>query len=89
MISPRNKNLTIQEQCYALGLPHSTYYYKPLEGESDRNLEIIRKIDHQYTEHPAMGALQMVDYLKAEGFRVGGFTIRLMRPMPLRFWSGL
>ena len=89
MISPSNKSRTIEEQCYALGLPHSTYYYKPLEGESDRNLEIIRKIDHQYTEHPAMGALQMVDYLKAEGFRVGGFTIRLMRPMPLRFWSGL
>ena len=76
MISPRNKNLTIQEQCYALGLPHSTYYYKPLEGESDRNLEIMRKIDHQYTEHPAMGTRQMVDYLKAEGFMVGRKLVR-------------
>lgn len=71
MISPSNKSLTIEEQCYALGLPHSTYYYKPLEGESDSNLEFMRKIDHQYTEHPAMGACQMVDYLNAEGFRVG------------------
>ena len=54
MISSSNKGLTIEEQCYALGLPHSTYYYKPLEGESYRNLEIMRKIDHQYTEHLAM-----------------------------------
>lgn len=59
MISPSNKSLTIEEQCYALGLSRSTYYYKPLEGESDSNLEIMRKIDHQYTEHPAMGAATM------------------------------
>ena len=76
MIYPSNKNLTIKEQCYALGLPHSMYYYKPLEGESDRNLEIMRKIDHQYTEHPAMGTRQMVDYLKAEGFMVGRKLVR-------------
>ena len=56
--------------------PHSTYYYKPLEGESYRNLEIMRKIDHQYTEHPAMGTRQMVDYLKAEGFMVGRKLVR-------------
>ena len=59
MISPDFKALTIEEQCYALGLPRSTYYYRPLEGEPDRNLEIMRRIDHQYTEHPAMGARQM------------------------------
>ena len=59
MISPSNKSITIEEQCYALALPRSTYYYKPLEGKSDRNLEIMRKIYHQYTEHPAMGARQM------------------------------
>ena len=52
------------------------YYYKPLEGESDRNLEIMRKIDRQYTEHPAMGTRQMVDYLKAEGFMVGRKLVR-------------
>ena len=46
------------------------------EGESDSNLEIMRKIDHQYTEHPAMGTRQMVDYLKAEGFMVGRKLVR-------------
>ena len=85
MISPSNKSLTIEEQCYALGLPHSTCYYKPLEGESYRNLEIMRKIDHQYTEHPAMGARQMVDYLKAEGFRVvRKFVRRLLALMDIK-----
>ena len=61
------------------------YYYKPLEGESDRNLEIMRKIDHQYTEHPAMCTRQMVDYLKAEGFMVGRKLVRrLMALMDIR-----
>lgn len=85
MISPSNKSLTIEEQCYALGFPHNTYYYNPLEGESDRNLEIMRKIDHQYMEHPAMGARQMVNYLKAEGFRVGRKLVRrLMALMDIK-----
>jgi putative transposase len=85
MISPKNKDLTIEEQCYALGLPRSTYYYKPQEGEADRNLEIMRSIDLQYTEHPAMGARQMVDYLKTEGFRVGRKLVRrLMRLMDIK-----
>ena len=64
MISPQNKKLTIEEQCYALGLLRSTYYYKPQDGGPERNLEIMHEIDHQYTEHPAMGVRQMVDYLK-------------------------
>ena len=85
MISPENKKLTIEEQCHALGLPRSTYYYKPQEGESDRNLEIMRKIDHQYTDYPAMGARQMVDYLKGEGFRVGRKLVRrLMALMDIK-----
>ena len=40
------------------------------------------RIDHQYTEHPAMGARQMVDYLKGEGFHVGRKLVcRLMALM--------
>ena len=85
MICPSNKNLTIEEQCYALGLPCSTYYYKLLEDESDNNLEIMRNIDNQYTEHPAMGARQMVDYLKAECFRVERKLVRrLMALMDIK-----
>ena len=85
MISPKNKCLSIEEQCYALGLPYSTYYYKPLEGKSDSNLEIMRKIDHQYTEHPSMGARQMVDYLKAEGFKVGRKLVRRLMALDSGF----
>ncbi len=48
IISPKNKKLTIEAQCFALGLARSTYYYKPIEGESEKNLAIMRKIDLQY-----------------------------------------
>ena len=79
---------------YALGLPRSTYYYKPLAGEPDRKLEIMRKIDHQYTEHPAMGARQMVDYLKGEGFHVGRKLVRRLMALmdithPNHVWSNI
>ena len=85
MISPKNKKLTIEEQCYALGLPRSTYYYKPLEGDSDRNLEIMRIIAHQYAEHPAIGSRQVVDYLKSLGLVVGRKLVRrLMALMDIR-----
>lgn len=43
------------------------------------------KIDRQYTEHPAMGVRQMVDYLKGQGYIVGRKLIRrLMALMDIR-----
>ena len=51
MISPGFKKLSIEEQCCILGLSRSTYYYKPKQGEPERNLEIMKVMDEQFTEH--------------------------------------
>jgi len=84
LISP-GKKLSISEQCEVLGIPRSTFYYTPKEGESERNLEIMAEIDRANVEHPAMGVRQMVDYLKSQGFMVGRKLVRrLMALMDIR-----
>lgn len=45
----------------------------------------MRMIGHQYAEHPAMGARQVVDCLKSLGFEVGRKLVRrLMALMDIR-----
>ena len=85
MISPGFEKLSIEEQCHILGLSRSTYYYKPKQGEPERNLEIMKVMDKQFTEHSAMGVRQMVDFLRGKGYKVGKKLVRrLMNLMDLR-----
>lgn len=85
MISPGRKGLSIEEQCTILGLPRSTYYYKPRQGEPERNHEMMKAIDEQFTEFSAMGVRQMVDFLRGKGYKVGKKLVRrLMKLMDLR-----
>ena len=77
-------NLSIEEQCRILGLSRSTYYYRPKQGEPERNLEIMKVIDKQFTECSAMGVRQMVDFLRGKGYKVGKQLVRrLMNLMDL------
>jgi putative transposase len=46
--------LSVSEQCDLLGLPRSSYYYEPC-GESELNLNLMRIMDKQHTDHPFMG----------------------------------
>ncbi len=66
-----------------LGLPRSTAYYKA-RPESDRNLQIMRQIDEQYTKRPAMGTRSMTSWLGRRGEGVNRKRVqRLMREMGL------
>lgn len=85
IISPGFKNLSIEEQCRILGLSRSTYYYRPKQGEPERNLEIMKVIYKQFTECSAMGVRQMVDFLRGKGYKVGKKLVRrLMNLMDMR-----
>ena len=80
MISPENK-LSISKQCEILGLSRTAFYYKS-KGESEENLQIMKKIDKEHMEHPAKGVIGMTDYLLENGFKVGFRRVRrLMRLM--------
>ena len=80
LISPKSK-VSIQKQCKILGLSRTAHYYKP-KGESEENLQIMKKIDKEHIEHPAKGVVGMTDFLLENNFRVGLRRLRrLMRQM--------
>ena len=74
LISPKSK-VSIQKQCKILGLSRTAHYYKP-KGESEENLQIMKKIDKEHIEHPAKGVVGMTDFLLENNFRVGLRRVR-------------
>lgn len=84
IISPNNR-LSVSKQCKLLNIHRSRYYNKTRDGESDTNLEMMKDMDRQHNLCPAMGALQMVDFLRGKGFKVGRKLVRrLMKLMNMQ-----
>jgi putative transposase len=65
----KEDTLSIRKQCEILSVNRSSIYYAPV-GESEENLEIMRKIDEHYLDHPTEGVLRVQDFLFALGFVV-------------------
>ncbi len=82
IVSPR-PGISKHRQCKLLGLNWSSLYYTPV-GESEENLEIMRKMDEEFLEHPTKGVEGMVDFLFALGIVVGPKRVRrLLRKMSI------
>lgn len=81
MIESDHKNLSISSQCDLLGVPRSSYYYKPI-NETSYNLKLMRAIDALYLDHPFYGSRLMTASLNMDGFEVNRKRVlRLMRIM--------
>jgi putative transposase len=64
-------------------LPRSSAYYLS-KGESERNLELMRRIDELYTKWPFYGSRKITEHLKVEGQAVNRKRVqRLMRLMDI------
>ncbi len=76
--------IPVLEQCELLGLPRSSFYYRPAE-ESLENLELMRMMDREHTDHPFLGVEGMRLFLnRATGRTFNGKRVRrLMRCMGL------
>ena len=71
-------------QCALASLARSTWYYEPA-AESGLNLELMRRIDEQYTATPMYGEPKMTEVLRRMGYPVNHKRVeRLMRLMGLR-----
>lgn len=77
--------LSLEKQCELLEIHRSGIYYKP-KGESPLNLDLMKRIDRQYLEHPYFGVQRMTDYLNMDlGYQVNVKRIRrLYRLMGLQ-----
>jgi len=83
LIEPDYKPISVIRQCELLGLHRSGYYYEPA-SENQTNLDIMRKLDEQYTLTPFYGVLRMHQYIASLGYVVNIKRIRrLLRLMDL------
>lgn len=81
LIDPKYKELSIMEQCEALGLARSTFYYAP-EAENQRNLKIMKRLDEIYMNQPFYGYRRMTAQLNRDGYQVNEKRVRrLMQTM--------
>ena len=82
-ITPKHRKISVRQQCHLLGLAPSSYYYQA-EPESAENLEYMRLLDQEYTDHPFYGVRKMTVWLQHQGYAVGPKRVRrLLRAMGL------
>jgi putative transposase len=61
--------LSITRQCELVGVPRSTVYYEPV-AVSVAELELMRRLDAQYTQTPFYGSRRMTAWLHTQGYVV-------------------
>jgi len=58
-------------------------HYQPVQEKSD-DLDLMRRMDEEYLEHPTKGVLGMVDFLRTFGILIGPKRVRrLLRKMDI------
>ena len=78
---PENPLISLRRQSELLGVSRSTLYYRPQEI-SVFDLELMNRLDEQYTRTPFYGTRRMTNVLREQGFEVNRKrVIRLMRTM--------
>lgn len=85
MIDANHPQISIRRQCELIDLNRSTYYLPPA-SETAFNLELMRKIDEEYTRAPFYGYRKMTVRLNRwHGYQVNPKRVaRLMRIMGLQ-----
>ena len=58
LIERDHPDLSVGKQCGLLSLSRSSFYYEA-KGETDLNLDLMRRIDKQFLETPFYGVGQM------------------------------
>jgi len=66
---------SVTARCQALGLARSSFYYQP-RGESACNLELMRLLDEEFTDHNFKGVLGLRDHLRLAGHVVNEKRVR-------------
>ena len=82
MIAPE-AGLSISRQCTLLGIARSSFYYRQ-RPESAEELELLKRLDRIFTDHPVYCSRRLQVALLREGVSVGRRRVRrLMRKLGL------
>src|SRR5436189_291425 len=75
--------LSVIRQCALLGIARSSFYYRP-RPESAEELELLKRLDRIFTDHPVYGSRRLQVALLREGISVGRRRVRrLMKNLGL------
>ena len=69
LISPK-LHISIQDQCDALSVSRSSFYYKP-KPMSSHNIQILNAMDEIYTDNPEYGYRYIHQQLLEDGYGIG------------------
>ena len=75
LVSQADPASSVQARCQALGLARSSFYYQPC-GESAYNLELMRLLDEEFTQHNFKGVRGLRDHLRLAGHLVNAKRVR-------------
>jgi len=82
MIAPE-AGLSVIRQCALLGIARSSFYYRP-RPERAEELELLKRLDRIFTDHPVYGSRRLQVALLREGISVGRRRVRrLMKKLGL------
>jgi len=82
MIAPE-AGLSVSRQCALLGVVRSSFYYRP-RPEAAEELELLKRLDRIFTDHPVYGSRRLQVALLREGISAGRRRVRrLMRKLGL------
>jgi putative transposase len=76
VIATGHPEVSIERRCQLLALPRASYYRGPALGLRSGDLELMRRIDELYMEHPWMGSRSFVDHLTTPEAPVGRDRVR-------------
>lgn len=83
MIEQSHTSLSLRRQCWLLSVSRAGLSYQPVPVDG-QTLQIMRRLDEWYMEHPDLGHRRLVVLLKQ-----GGWTINIKRIRRLRALMGL
>ncbi|MBI1742883.1 IS3 family transposase [Candidatus Acetothermia bacterium] len=75
MIELKHPQISVRRQCELIGLNRATLYYQPAT-ETPLNLELLSRIDQQYTQTPFYGWPRMTAQLRRDGYAVNSKRVR-------------
>jgi putative transposase len=82
MIAPA-AGLSVSRQCTLLAIARRSFYYRP-RPQSAEELDLLKRLDPIFTDHPVYGSRRLQVALSREGISVGRRRIRrLMKKLGL------
>lgn len=76
MIVVGHPEVSVDRRCELLGVPRASYYRGPSSGIRQGDLELMRRIDELYLEHPWMGSSSLAGQLTSPEEPVGRDRVR-------------